>query len=110
MTIASEHYYDATVDTDNVIYASVKVTWKEWGPSSQVSRKFSFNTHPSSLPLGQFLHGSLMDFNYITVLEGRKVLTGKDDGHARQNKWLIQGHAGNLMLRQEQSVSSLSSS
>lgn len=51
-----------------------------------------------------------MHFNYIALLEGRKVLTGEDDWGTGQNKWLIQGHAGNLMLCQEQSVSSLSSS
>lgn len=71
---------------------------------------FPLTPAPPLCPPGQFLHGSLMDFNYTAVLEGRKVLTGKDDGGVRQNKWLIQGHAGNLMLCQEQSVSSLSSS
>lgn len=36
---------------------------------------FPLTPTPPLCPPGQFLHGSLMDLNYITALEGRKVLT-----------------------------------
>ena len=92
-----------------LVVLQLKLPGSKWDPS-RYQESLPLVPTPPLCPSGQFLLGALMHFKYLALLEGRKVLTGEDDRGTRQNKWLIQGHAGNLTLRQEQSVSSLSSS